>query len=69
MPANERRNHVTEQPSPLTYRPRYRDACLPNAEWQRVKIESLRYRFLDYKHGTHIIGRLAAWIRRHFVAS
>lgn len=35
----------------VVYRPLYRVTCLPSQEWQRCKLESLRYRFGRYHGG------------------
>jgi len=43
----ERRRHEGR-----TYRPLYSDWCIPNREWQRCKLEALRYKWGRYKgHG------------------
>jgi hypothetical protein len=37
------------------YQPLYRTRCLPDAEWQRCLLESLRYKWGHYKNATRLM--------------
>jgi hypothetical protein len=45
------------------YKPLYSDWCLPSKEWQRAKLEALRYRFGNYKH--HYLQSLRLFIKKY----
>lgn len=40
------------------YRPLYRSTCIPDREWQRCYLESLRYKWRGYRHAP----RLMQWL-------
>jgi hypothetical protein len=40
------------RPRWAVYKQSYRTTCTPDAEWQRCKLEALRYKWGGYKNGT-----------------
>jgi len=48
------------------YEQLYRVRCLPDAEWQRCKLESLRYKWGGYKHGVRFMQTLGDFGRKYF---
>ena len=59
-----RHEHKEQRPFLHRYRPLYRLTCLPDAEWQRCKLEQLRYKWGGYKDGTRLMQRLGDWGRK-----
>ncbi len=49
--------HEGHEETPI-YRELYRTTCTPDAEWQRGKLEALRYKW-RYRHVTHVMQTLA----------
>jgi len=45
------------------YKPLYRDTCTPDSEWQRGKLEQLRYKWGGYKNGLRVMQRLHDWYK------
>jgi hypothetical protein len=47
----------------VIYREPYERTCRPDSEWQRGKLEQLRYKWGGYRHGTRIMQSLGNFWR------
>lgn len=54
-----------QQQGRYRYRSLYRTACLPDAEWQRCKLEALRYKWGGYRHAFRLMQVLGDFGRKH----
>jgi hypothetical protein len=55
--------HIVSKPC-VTYRPLYRNWCLPSKDWQVVYLESLRYKWRYRQHNVRVMASIARTVDR-----
>ena len=60
----DKAGRIISRPS-VEYRPLYRHGCLPSREWQRVKLEALRYKWRYRRDDWRFFGALRRFHARH----